>query len=230
MDKNIEFSGKIIGGIALQIKTNREISKFVDSLSKAEQTPNTFNQYAAYTPENLVRINNLKLYLTQMYALQAKVLLVGEAAGYHGCRFTGIPFTSEYILLKGLEDIDLFGIEKGYEKTAELDTIKKEQSATIVWETISRQKFVPLIWNAFPFHPFKKDNPTKNRTPLKKELDIGAEFLLELINIFDIETIVALGNKAEQTLNKINIECVKVRHPAQGGKADFVKGIEDLVM
>lgn len=201
----------------------------MDSLSKAEQIPNTFNQYSQELPENAIRRNNLKLYLEQMYLLQAKILLVGEAPGYHGCRFTGIPFTSEYILLNGLQDLDLFGQQRGYEKTSELESIKKEQSATILWETIKNQEFVPLIWNAFPFHPYKKGDPTKNRTPLKKELDLGAGFLNELINIFNIETIVAVGNKAEKTLNQINLECTKVRHPAQGGKADFVRGIENLV-
>lgn len=202
--------------------------EFVDSLSQAEELPNVFNQYSRNLPENEIRRNNLSLYLKQMQLLEPKILLVGEAPGYHGCRFTGVPFTSEHILLKGFQEIELFGRKKGYAKTNELARIKKEQSATIVWKTLTDKKFVPLMWNAFPFHPFQKDDPTKNRTPSQKELEVGAFFLAKLINDFDIPSIVAVGNNAEKTLAKINIPCQKIRHPSNGGKPDFIKGIEKL--
>jgi len=34
-----------------------------------------------------------------------------------------------------------------------------------------------------------------------------------------------MGNKAEETFNKLGISCEKVRHPKQGGKNEFVEGI-----
>jgi len=49
-----------------------------------------------------------------------------------------------------------------------------------------------------------------------------------MIEMFDIKTVVAVGNKAEENLNNLGINCNKVRHPAQGGKNDFVKGIKEI--
>jgi hypothetical protein len=34
-----------------------------------------------------------------------------------------------------------------------------------------------------------------------------------------------MGNKAAESLNKLGIPHEKVRHPAQGGKSDFVRGM-----
>lgn len=208
---------------------DRRLIGFVNSLGKVEEIPNVFNQYSNIKTENAIRRNNLLLYLKQMSSIKPEVMLVGEAPGFHGCRFTGVPFTSEYILINGFNETDLFGRNQGYLKTNELPTVKKEQSATIVWETLLNNSFIPLMWNAFPFHPFKEGNPMKNRTPKSRELEIGQEFLEELIEIFGISKIVAVGNNAEITLKKMNVSCIKVRHPANGGKCDFVSGIEVII-
>ena len=37
-----------------------------------------------------------------------------------------------------------------------------------------------------------------------------------------------MGNKAAESLNKLGIQHEKVRHPAQGGKNDFVRGMIEL--
>lgn len=46
--------------------------------------------------------------------------------------------------------------------------------------------------------------------------------------MFSIEKVIAMGNKAEESLNKLGIGCEKVRHPAQGGKNEFVDGIRSI--
>lgn len=46
--------------------------------------------------------------------------------------------------------------------------------------------------------------------------------------MFQIELIVAVGNKAEESLLKLGVEHEKVRHPAQGGKNEFVQGIKRI--
>ena len=105
----------------------------------------------------------------------------------------------------------------------------KEATATIIWETLLKYDIMALSWNAFPFHPHKAGNGESNRTPLQKELIIGERPLLEIIKIFDIKKVVAVGRKAEQTLNKLSISCHGVRHPAQGGKNEFVEGIRSVI-
>jgi len=202
-----------------------ELFEFVEKLASYKTTGNVFNHYSPDFPDNLIRRENLLLYLRFMKEIRPEVILIGEAPGYHGCRLTGVPFTSEFILLN---DLRVFGKEKGYRKTNEVARKKKEQSATIVWETLNYYRFLPLMWNAFPFHPYQPTNCEKNRTPSTTELDLGQSFLKDILKLFDLDKVVALGGNAEKSLNKMRIECSRIRHPANGGKADFVKGIEEL--
>lgn len=211
----------------------KEICTFIEELARARlndatSTP-SFNQYSHNGNANSIRRNNLRLYLEQMAPRGPEALLVGEAPSYQGCRLTGIPFVSEYILLNGLVEIGLFGESRGYRKTAEFERIRKEQSATIVWETLRGRESVPLLWNAFPFHPFKAGNGQSNRTPTSAELRAGERSLAGIIRLFNIKLVVALGNKADATLTNMGIAHTKVRHPAQGGKNDFVKGINGIL-
>lgn len=207
--------------------TNK-LKDFIEKLAMTKVTPNVYNQYSYESEENAVRRNNLLIYLKQMYKLKPKVILVGEAPGYRGCRLTGVPFTSEYLLMNNIEGLNLFGKEAGYRLATNKDKLLKEATATIIWETLLKYEIVSLAWNAFPFHPHKAENPESNRAPLKGELVIGEKLLLQMIEMFKIEKVVAVGRKAEETLHNLNISCNKVRHPAQGGKNDFVKGIKSI--
>lgn len=164
-----------------------------------------------------------------MASLNPQMILVGEAPGYRGCRLTGVPFTSESILLNGLEAVELFGEQRGYQKTHEFEKLWKEATATIVWETLAKALDIPLIWNAVPFHPFQRENPQSNRKPTKTEVIMGRVYLQELIQLFDIKVVVAVGNTAESTLKATGIACQKVRHPSYGGKTIFINGINDVI-
>lgn len=199
---------------------------FIAKLASAKGMVNVVNQYSYNSVHNEIRRNNLLIYLNQMKKINPQLLLVGEAPGFNGCRFSGVPFASEYILLK---NTSLFGKHRGYEKTKENNKIKKEQSATIVWETMNNLNAIPLLWNAFPFHPHQPNIIDKNRTPTRKELDIGLCFLTEIINLFNIKIIIAVGNNADISLSSINLEHKKVRHPSNGGKQDFVNGISTII-
>ncbi|MDF2547651.1 MAG: uracil-DNA glycosylase-like protein [Anaerosolibacter sp.] len=206
----------------------RKLKNFVEELATTEVTPNVYNQYAYEFIENEVRRNNLLIYLKQMCKHKPKIILVGEAPGYRGCRLTGVPFTSEHLLINNMTGLDLFGKEVGYRLAVEKDKLLKEATATIIWETLLKYDIISLSWNAFPFHPHKKGEPQSNRAPLKGELLMGERPLLGMIEMYNIKQVVAVGGKAEQTLNKLNIPCHKVRHPAQGGKNEFVEGMKAL--
>lgn len=203
---------------------------FIEKLSTAKLPANAFNQYAVGNDvNNSIRRKNLLLYFWQMAQLNPQILLVGEAPSYQGCRLTGVPFCSEFILLDGIKEIDIFGESKGYRKTGEFERVRKEPSATIVWGLLARLESIPLLWNAFPFHPFKAKNAWSNRPPTSVELKIGENYLEGIIQIFDINLIVALGNKAALTLRNMDYPHKKVRHPSQGGKNDFITGISEIV-
>ncbi len=204
----------------------KELKDFVEGLAAAEVMPNVYNQYAYTCDENAIRRANLLVYLSQMYKIRPKVILVGEAPGYRGCRLTGVPFTSEHLLMNNMEKLSLFGKENGYLLAREKEKLLKEATATIIWRTLLEYDIMALAWNAFPFHPHKTGNAESNRAPLKQELLSGAKPLAAIIDMFNIKHVIAVGNKAEENLKYLGISCKKVRHPAQGGSNEFVKGIQ----
>lgn len=200
---------------------------FIAQLQATPAPPATTNEYDDQRPENALRRANLRRYLLDMAERQPDTLLVMEAPGYRGCRLTGVPVTSRKILLQGLPELALFGRERGYQDVPEagFERIQGEQSATIVWGTLSALGAVPLIWNTFPFHPHQPEKPLSNRKPRRAEIALGEPFLQTLLDWFQPRRVVAVGNVAHATLNALGRDAVKVRHPAQGGKNDFVAGL-----
>lgn len=207
----------------------KTFKEFIDSLAYMEATPNVYNQYDYSHAENEVRRQNLLIYLKKMQKLKPKIMLVGEAPGYRGCRITGVPFTSEHLLMNNMEGLDLFGSDAGFRLPVNKPKLMKEATATIIWETVIDQDLLILSWNSFPLHPHKLGKPETNRAPLKKELLLGQRPLLRLIEIFNIKHVAAVGRKAEESLRSLNVPAKYIRHPAQGGKNEFVEGLKNII-
>ena len=199
--------------------------RFISALSRAEISERACNQYAPGNRGNACRRRNLELYLQEIGG--PRMILIGEAPSYRGGRLTGIPFTSEQIMLSGVGGRFL-GSDRGYRMAAPGIKRSTEASATMVWATIACIEPLPLLWNAFPFHPFAAGNPSSNRMPGAGELRIGANFIERLLELFPIECVVAIGNQADISLTQLGIEHEKVRHPSQGGKVKFVAGMARL--
>ena len=202
------------------------LGQFIEDLACAHTPPNVTNQYAYTCQGNAIRRENLRLYLGQMARLEPRVMLVGEAPGYRGCRLTGVPFTSEAIIVGGVPGLGLFGPARGYRLASETMRPCGEQTATIVWETLVGLPAPPLLWNAFPFHPHTPNSEQSNRRPTVPELTLGAIFLHEIIGMYNIQTMIAIGNTAERTLLGMGVACRRIRHPANGGKRAFVAGLK----
>jgi hypothetical protein len=211
----------------------RRFDRFVSDLGSIELSDRATNQFSLSTGDlqgNAVRRRNLRLYLDQMDAIGPRMLLVGEAVSYRGGRLTGIAFVSESVMLGGVDTRSGFilGADHGYRKATLGPKLSTEASATMVWGTIREIQPLPLLWNAFPFHPFGPDDENSNRAPTANELLIGERFIERLLNLFAFEQIVAIGNHASLSLQRMNIEHTKVRHPSQGGKNLFVEGMARL--
>lgn len=205
-----------------------ELEGFIDELARVETPPDLYNHYAYGLEENAIRRQNLLLYLKRMDQLRPRLLLVGEAPGYRGSRLTGVPFTSEHLLMHNVKGLTLFGQENGYRLPQVEGPLRKEATATIIWQTLLGIGEYALGWNAIPFHPHKSGNEQSNRTPTKRELLLGEPHLLAMLELFPVERIVAVGNKAADSLAKMGVAHQKVRHPAQGGKALFVQGMRQV--
>lgn len=210
---------------------HHQIDAFIRDLSRTAVADDAFNEYAPGDGDNAIRRANLRRYLRTMAARQPRTLLVMEAPGYRGCRLTGAPVTSRKILLEGVPALNIFGREAGYQDVADVgfERIYGEQSATIVWGALADMGALPMIWNAFPFHPHKPEQPRSNRKPRAAEIEVGVQFLRRLLAEWQFEHVIAVGNVAYETLCAEGVGCKKVRHPAQGGKNDFVSGLSNLL-
>jgi uracil-DNA glycosylase len=209
------------------------IDSFVAQLATAAPLPHVTNHYA-YTDEegitreaNKARRENLRLYLRQMVVERPSFLLVGEAPGYRGCRVTGVPFTNKRLLLDQGRNLIKQG---GFRVAAEdNDLSRHEATAAIMWQTLQNLGFFPLLWNAFPFHPYQPGAPLSNRRPTRHELEVGATYLLALIDIFRPQRLVAVGNCAADSLSRSGLPHDKVRHPSHGGKRAFTTQLHALL-
>lgn len=78
----------------------KDLEIFLDSLALTKNLVNAINLYHGNSIDSQIRRNNLKLYLTKMKDLNPSIMILGEAPGYKGCGLTGIPFTSERIVME----------------------------------------------------------------------------------------------------------------------------------
>ena len=211
--------------------TAAQIDKLINALSQAQTGQDAFNQYAPGNPDKAIRRANLGLYLRTMAAHKPTALLLMEAPGYRGCRLTGLPVTSRRIMLEGVTALGMFGQAAGFRDVSDpgFERVYGEQSATIVWSALAGLRALQLIWNAFTFHPHQPGKPLSNRKPRQAELALGADFLRLLLLIWTFEQVIAVGNVAHGLLHKQGVACHKVRHPANGGKAEFVAGLRALL-
>jgi uracil-DNA glycosylase family 4 len=167
------------------------LSDLVDALARA-RIGATHNQYA----RSELRRERLRAYLDDR--ADARIVLVGEAAGYRGARVSGIAFTSERQLT---------------------GSGPSEASATIVHRTLAELGIADdvLLWNVVPTHP---GTASSNRTPTRAEIDAAQPFL-ELVTRG--RRVVAVGRIAAAALG-----APYVRHPAHGGAVEFAAGVRML--
>lgn len=209
-----------------------DFAAFIERLSRVETAADAYNPYGAgNNPYNALRRANLQRYLEDVMARQSKIALIAEAPGYRGMRITGVPMTSRRILREGVPELAMFGAARGYQDVPEpgFEAVQGEQSASILWGVLPELGIMPLVWGAFPFHPHKPGNLLSNRTPRPAEVETGEPFVRDLLDILAPEKVIAVGNVGYNLLVKMGIPCVKIRHPANGGKNDFVAGLRAAV-
>ncbi len=198
---------------------------FIACLADLPAIPSAFNPYLADMPGSETRRHNLALYLRRMADRVPRVFLIGEAPGYRGCRVTGVPFTSEAVLLADPAPFGLFGIQAGFRGSADYPPACREATATILWRVLGELDVLPLLWNAFPLHPHSSELPDSNRPPTSRELSIGRPAVEDLLALYDVDKVIAVGKKAAAALEHWGIPAAQVRHPGHGGKEAFRHGL-----
>jgi uracil-DNA glycosylase len=172
-------------------------------------------------PAAASRIARLRAHLDT----DARVLLVGEAAGYQGCKVSGIPFTSERLLIEG-------GIPRVSLTQPRLTSRARpwsEPSATTVWKTLHALGIAErtVLWNAYPWHPHKPASLHSNRTPTRTERLAGVPVLHALLRLFPEARVFAVGRNAEASLAELGVPARPLRHPSMGGALLFASQLRE---
>src|SRR6266568_4361390 len=217
-----------------------------DFLKRLKESPSgaVFNPWWKVDKENdsglqapRIRREQLRAYLCGRMR-KARLAIIGEALGYRGGHFSGIPMTSERLLLgrkTGIapEHILLEITPQRTSKPQKCPDGFSEPTATIVWSTLLRLKLSPeefVLWNAFPWHSF---NPHRgmlsNRTPTNSEQSAGIPVLKAFLDLFPCHEVVALGRIAAAQLKDLDVSARYVRHPASGGAKLFREQIGKIV-
>lgn len=168
-----------------------------------------------------VRRRNLRLYL-ETYA-SASYVLVGEAAGYAGCRFSGIPFTGEAQIV-GPECLP-WARGLGFEQSSAGD-LWRERSGEMVWAAFDGRRDC-VLWNAFPWHPHG-ETLLSNRKPKRGELEQATGVLRCFLALLAHAEVYAIGRVSQDALGRLGVRAPYIRHPSHGGKSAFERGVRAL--
>ena len=182
----------------------------------------SFNPYseccAAYDCDGAARMRRDSLLKILLAATESGVdsLWVGRDFGYRGGRRTGLALTDDVHLYKHAERWGV-SIEKPTKD------IKKESTATVVWDVLDRITASVFLWNVFPLHPHEPKKPFTNRRHNARERQTGEELLYELICLLKPKKLVSIGNEAAFSVERLRggREIFLVRHPAHGGQSEF---------
>lgn len=229
----------------LKFMPAQSVEKFIKLLKKSPSGA-VFNPWWQVDKQNdvsrkapAIRRKHLRAYLHKRLG-KVGLLVIGEALGYRGGHFSGIPMTSERMLLGKKRDSGVMP-EHIFSRIKPRRTSKakkrrdgfSEPTATIVWSALLKLGLKPeqfVLWNAFPWHSFDpRRGMLSNRVPNKSERATGLPVLKTLLRLFPCDKIVALGNIAASQLKELNIEPCQVRHPASGGAKLFRQQIARIV-
>ena len=217
--------------------SRKQLDNFL-RLLKASPSGAVFNPWWQIDEENdigriapIIRRQQLRALCERLG--RAKLVVIGEALGYRGGHFSGIPMTSERMLL-GKQPVILAGIKpRRTSKPSICADGFSEPTATIVWGALLKTGVLPdqfVLWNAFPWHSFDpRRGPLSNRTPNKSEQLSGRPVLKDFLELFPCEQIVALGKIAAAQLEQLGVNAHCIRHPASGGAKLFRQQIARIV-
>ena len=206
-----------------------EVREFVEALAEAE-TPDdrSVNVY-----RNAVRCANLIRWFSTFEDTSQSAIFVGEAPGRDGGAITGIPFVSPMVLTSADDPWDEFGSETMYELPVGQDANHRERTATRFWKHVPpcfSDLPRPLTWNIYPFWPFAVGKGCKriNRVPTKDEIAFGSEWLERVVEMYPDAQVVAVGVKAQDTLESIGIDAPLVPHPSRGSDEKLINRLQSV--
>ena len=167
-----------------------QVDQFVDLLQEHRFNELVGNPWADRDPDfdrdehaPRDRSNYLRAYLNARLNT-AEALLIAEAPGYQGAKFSGIPMTCERTLLghrRGVSPGDVFDETIERQRTSHPEASGKqavilkgfcEPTAAYVWRGMADRGLSKeiVLWNLFGFHPHQDMKKLTNRAPTETEI------------------------------------------------------------
>lgn len=208
--------------------TKKKAAAFVERLASLRFS-SVFNPYAeaceVHDKPNApsIRRRNLELVLMAALTQKADSMWVARDLGYRGGRRTGLALTDEGHLNCWTE---IMGISNLSRATTGAPVI--ERTATVIWDSLKAIRAPVFLWNVFPLHPHEENEPFTNRSHTKAERLACRPILMELLELLQPRTVVAVGKDAQAALGELGVASTAVRHPSYGGQREFTNGIRDL--
>jgi hypothetical protein len=218
--------------------SRKQLDRFLRLLT-ASPSGAVFNPWWEFDEENdigriapIIRRQQLRAYVLERVG-RAKLVVIGEALGYRGGHFSGIPMTSERMLLRK-QPVIVAGVKpRRTSKPSVCPDGFSEPTATIVWGALLKFGVLPdefVLWNAFPWHSFDpRRGLLSNRMPNKFERAAGLPVLKAFLGLFPWNQVVALGKIAAAQLEQLGVNAHCTRHPASGGAKLFRQQIAKIV-
>lgn len=214
------------------------LSRFMRLLC-VECTADVFNPWTDRDPRYDAALNGPEARRERLRAhlsAEPALILIGEASGYQGCHVSGIPFTSERLLMAGAVP----RVSCGGQRLSTRHVPWSEPSATVVWGALHALGVAAttVLWNAFPWHPHRTGNLQSNRTPTRLERAQGLPALAALLRASPDAGVLAVGRHAQLALLEIGSGTVSInggaavaalRHPSMGGARLFCAGLRHAV-
>jgi hypothetical protein len=165
------------------------------------------------------RRGNLEAYLERVGV--PRLVLLGEALGFRGGRFSGIAFTSERQLAGPAGRLLPWAGQPPFEATSRNPDLWLEPSGSIVWNALGGDAQGVLLWNTFPWHPYAAQGRLSNRTPERGLVAANLDVLEALLAETGKARFLAVGRTAQAALATLGVAAPSLRHPAHGGAVLF---------
>lgn len=228
--------------------TRDPIQAFVNRLARTPAPPGCVNPWKDVVPgvdagrnAAAIRRAHLLAYLDLRRHGTGPVLLA-EAPGFQGGRFTGIAMTCERSLLglrPGLPAEVILGPSVDPQRTSAQAACRNaaeraagfcEPTSGIVWGELLRHGATDaVLWNVFPFHPVRGGDALSNRMPSGAEVQAAMPLTRAFLALFPGRAVVAIGRTARRHLDGMGLSGPTLRHPANGGATAFRLGIAPVL-
>jgi len=200
------------------------------SMLRAASFEDVFNPYADRCPvhdlpdASKARARTLVFLLAAAAQVEIDSLWLGRDLGWRGGRRTGLAFTDDVHFSTHLARFGLTGA-----RPTKGEAIA-ERTAAIVWSPLAKIEARIFLWNVFPLHPHRPDEPFSNRAHNVRERAFGEEILSELLSMLRPKRLVAIGAQAANAAARLGppLEFLRARHPSFGGHREFLAQAEAL--